>query len=123
VLYSLIYNIIFDRENVGEYCASVREVEVAILEAISESLGLQRDYIDKILKGHYVSINYYPACQESELDVTYGVRTHTDPTIITILMQDDVPGLQVINDDKWINVNPLPNAVVVHVGDILQVIN
>ncbi|KAI5571972.1 hypothetical protein BDE02_11G130900 [Populus trichocarpa] len=111
------------RENVGEYCASVREVEVAILEAISESLGLERDYIDKILKGHYVSINYYPACQESELDVTYGVRTHTDPTIITILMQDDVPGLQVINDDKWINVNPLPNAVVVHVGDILQALS
>jgi isopenicillin N synthase-like dioxygenase len=98
-------------------------VEVAILEAISESLGLKRDYIGKILKGHYVSINFYPACQESELDVTYGVRTHTDPTLITILMQDDVPGLQVINDDKWIDVNPIPNAVVVHVGDMLQVIN
>uniref|UniRef100_A0A6N2K5T8 Fe2OG dioxygenase domain-containing protein n=1 Tax=Salix viminalis TaxID=40686 RepID=A0A6N2K5T8_SALVM len=111
------------RENVGEYCESVRKVEVAILEAISESLDLERDYIDKILKGHYVSINYYPACQESELDVTHGVRTHTDPTLITILMQDDVPGLQVINDDKWINVNPIPNAVVVHVGDILQAIS
>ncbi|KAG5223125.1 1-aminocyclopropane-1-carboxylate oxidase [Salix suchowensis] len=108
---------------VGEYCASVRKVEVAILEAISESLGLERDYIDRLLKGHYVSINYYPACQESELDVTHGVRTHTDPTIITILMQDDVPGLQVINDDKWIDVNPIPGAVVVHVGDMLQVIN
>lgn len=96
---------------------------MALLDAISESLGLERDYIGKILKGHYVSMNYYLACQESELDVTYGVSTHTDPTLITILMQDDVPGLQVINDDKWIDVNPIPNAVVVHVGDMLQVIN
>ncbi|KAL3583414.1 hypothetical protein D5086_014475 [Populus alba] len=111
------------REKVGEYCASVRKVEVAILEAISESLGLERDFIGKILKGHYVSINFYPACQESELDVTFGVRTHTDPTLITILMQDDVPGLQVINDDKWIDVNPIPNAVVVHVGDMLQALS
>ncbi|CAK7357496.1 unnamed protein product [Dovyalis caffra] len=111
------------REKVGEYCASVRKVEVAILEAISESLGLERDYIDKTLKGHYVSINYYPACPESELDATFGVRTHTDPTLITILMQDDVPGLQVINDDKWIDVNPIPNSVVVHVGDMLQALS
>nr|TKS02371.1 hypothetical protein D5086_0000166300 [Populus alba] len=121
--YSTVYLNNFDREKVGEYCASVRKVEVAILEAISESLGLERDFIGKILKGHYVSINFYPACQESELDVTFGVRTHTDPTLITILMQDDVPGLQVINDDKWIDVNPIPNAVVVHVGDMLQALS
>ncbi|KAJ6301232.1 hypothetical protein OIU77_015527 [Salix suchowensis] len=111
------------RRDVAEYCTGIRGLVLRVLEAISESLGLERDYIDRLLKGHYVSINYYPACQESELDVTHGVRTHTDPTIITILMQDDVPGLQVINDDKWIDVNPIPGAVVVHVGDMLQALS
>jgi isopenicillin N synthase-like dioxygenase len=50
------------------------------------------------------------------------VRAHTDPTIITILLQDDVPGLQVLSEDKWMDVNPIPGTVVVHVGDLLQVI-
>ena len=113
---------IVDRKKAAEYLTNVRRVEMTLLDAISESLGLERDYIEKRLGGHYVSLNYYRACEQSELELTYGVRGHTDPTIITMLLQDDVPGLQVLSEGKWMDVNPIPDTVVVHVGDLLQVI-
>ncbi|CAK7357493.1 unnamed protein product [Dovyalis caffra] len=111
------------RKKAAEYLTNVRRVELTLLDAISESLGLERDYIEKRLGGHYVSLNYYRACEQSDLVTTLGVRGHTDPTVITILLQDDVPGLQVLSEGKWMDVNPIPDTVVVHVGDLLQAIS
>ncbi|KAJ6293380.1 hypothetical protein OIU78_025370 [Salix suchowensis] len=111
------------RKSAAEYLTNVRRVEITLLGAISESLGLETDYIEKKLGGHYVSLNYYGACEESNLELTYGVRAHTDPTIITILLQDEVPGLQALSEGKWMDVNPIPDTVVVHVGDLLQAIS
>ncbi|KAI4328990.1 hypothetical protein L6164_021299 [Bauhinia variegata] len=111
------------REDVGEYCRKVRELALELLEAISESLGLERDYIDKALgkHGQHLAINYYPACPQPEL--TYGLPGHADPNVITILLQDDVAGLQVLKDGKWVAVNPIPNTFTVNIGDQIQIIS
>lgn len=63
---------------------------------------------------HGNKFNYYPPCPEPEL--TYGLPAHADPNVITILLQDDVSGLQVLNDAKWIAVNPIPNTFIVNIG-------
>jgi isopenicillin N synthase-like dioxygenase len=117
--------LVVDRKDVMEYCTSVKRVEFALLEAMSESLGLEKDYIDKMLYNHgqKISMNYYPICQEQDLEFTRGVRHHTDPTIITILLQDNVPGFKVLNNGKWVDVGHIPNTLVIHVGDLLQVIH
>ncbi|OVA19915.1 Oxoglutarate/iron-dependent dioxygenase [Macleaya cordata] len=111
------------RDDVAEYCTSVRGLVLRLLEAISESLGLRRDYIDKVFNKHgqHMAINYYPPCPEPEL--TYGLPGHTDPNAITILLQDDVPGLQVLRDGKWIAVHPIPNTFIINIGDQIQVIS
>ena len=36
-------------------------------------------------------------------------------------MQDDVGGLQIRHDGKWVSVDPVPGTVVVNTGDIVQV--
>ncbi|KAI9119372.1 hypothetical protein K1719_010047 [Acacia pycnantha] len=64
--------------------------------------------------------NYYPACPQPEL--TLGVTKHADPSIITLLLQDGVSGLQVLKDDTWIGVDPNPHAIVVNIASQLQVI-
>ncbi|ESW23373.1 hypothetical protein PHAVU_004G041800 [Phaseolus vulgaris] len=49
---------------------------------------------------------------------------HRDPTIITILLQDkEVEGLQVLKNGEWIGVYPIPNAFVVNIGLLLQIIS
>ncbi|KAJ1408351.1 Oxoglutarate/iron-dependent dioxygenase [Sesbania bispinosa] len=111
------------REDVAEYSRHMRGLSLRLLEAISESLGLERDYIDKALgkHGQHMAINYYPPCPEPEL--TYGLPAHADPNAITILLQNDVPGLQVLNDGKWVTVNPVPNTFIINIGDQIQVIS
>ncbi|KAK3434082.1 hypothetical protein EUGRSUZ_L00350 [Eucalyptus grandis] len=109
------------RKEVGEYCTRVRELVFKLLEAISESLGLEREYISQNLgkHGQHMAMNYYPPCPQPEL--TYGLPGHTDPNLITILLQDDVPGLQVLRNGKWVAVNPIPNTFIVNIGDQMQV--
>ncbi|KAJ6297817.1 hypothetical protein OIU76_019012, partial [Salix suchowensis] len=49
------------RRDVAEYCTSIRGLVLRVLEAISESLGLERDYIDKKIgkHGQHMAMNYY----------------------------------------------------------------
>jgi len=105
----------------GLYCKEVRAVALNLLEAISESLGLEFDYLNKALGNHeqHMAINYYPKCPSPEL--TFGLPPHSDPNILTLLLQDEVPGLQVLNNGQWIDVNPIPNSFVINIGDQLQV--
>lgn len=106
----------------AEYSKQLRNLALRLVEAISESLGLEKDYINKALgkHGQHMAINYYPPCPEPEL--TYGLPAHADPNVITILLQNDVVGLQVLKDDKWVTINPVPNTFIVNIGDQIQVI-
>ena len=111
-----------NREYVGNYCIEVRKLGLKVQEYISESLGLEKDYIKNVLgdQGQHMAINYYPECPEPEL--TYGLPGHTDPNALTILLQDfEVPGLQILKDGKWVAINPHPNAFVINLGDQMQV--
>ncbi|KAK6155502.1 hypothetical protein DH2020_009750 [Rehmannia glutinosa] len=111
-------------EIVSKYCSEIRQLGLRLQEAISESLGLDKDYINKSLgeQGQHMAINYYPPCPEPEL--TYGLPAHTDPNTLTILLQDmQVTGLQLLKDGKWLAVKPFPNAFVVNIGDQLQALS
>jgi isopenicillin N synthase-like dioxygenase len=65
--------------------------------------------------------NYYPPCPQPEL-VT-GLNSHSDGGGLTILLQgNEVEGLQIKKDGLWIPVKPLPNAFIINLGDMLEVI-
>lgn len=67
-------------------------------------------------------MNYYPPCPQPEKVI--GLTPHSDGTGLSILLQiNDVEGLQIMKDGKWIPVKPLPNAFVVNIGDIMEVIS
>ncbi len=53
-------------------------------------------------------------------DVALGA--HTDAAIITLLFQDQVGGLQTKNQNKqWVDIQPKSGAIIVNLGDIMQV--
>lgn len=65
-------------------------------------------------------VNHFPVCAQPEL--TWGIHGHRDPSVLTLLHQDDVGGLQIgFKDGTWHGVRPIPGAFVVNVGDLGQV--
>lgn len=94
---------------------------ICVLELISEALELDPNYLLDMgcAEGLGVLSNYYPSCPQPEL--TIGITNHADITFITILLQDQVGGLQVFYQDQWTDVPPIPGALVINAGDLLQV--
>lgn len=111
------------RDIISEYCEKIREVAKKLLGGISESLGLDESFLDKALdlkSGLQIFVgNYYPSCPQPEL--TMGMPPHSDHGLLTLLIQNQVSGLQVQYQGKWINVNSLPNSLLVNTGDHLEI--
>ncbi|KAK3006693.1 hypothetical protein RJ639_017587 [Escallonia herrerae] len=100
-----------NREVVVEYSDHMKGLAQKLLGLISESLGLPSSCIEEAVGEFYqnISINYYPPCPQP--DLTLGLQAHSDMGAITLLIQDDVGGLQIFKDDEWITVDPLSDAI------------
>ncbi|XP_061366865.1 hyoscyamine 6-dioxygenase-like [Gastrolobium bilobum] len=111
------------REIVEKYTRELRKLGLKFLELICEGLGLTPGYFcGGLSENPAVLVHHYPPCPDPSL--TLGLAKHRDPTIITILLQEEhVQGLQVLKDGEWIGVEPIPNAFVVNIGLLLQIIS
>ncbi|XP_075486222.1 jasmonate-induced oxygenase 2-like [Primulina tabacum] len=115
------------RELVGEYSREVVKLGGNLMKIFSTNLGLREGYLqdafgadDEI--GACLRTNYYPKCPQP--DLTLGLSPHSDPGVMTLLFPDEnVPGLQVRHDGKWVTVKPLPNAFIVNLADQLQIMS
>jgi isopenicillin N synthase-like dioxygenase len=61
------------------------------------------------------------SAMEAVAEADLGIHHHTDAGALTVLMQDDVGGLQVYRDGYWHNVTPVKGAMVINTGDMMQV--
>uniref|UniRef100_M1BFV7 1-aminocyclopropane-1-carboxylate oxidase homolog n=1 Tax=Solanum tuberosum TaxID=4113 RepID=M1BFV7_SOLTU len=52
-----------------------------------------------------------------------GTIQHTDIGFVTVLVQDDIGGLQVLHQNHWVDVPPTPASLVVNIGDFLQLLS
>lgn len=108
------------REVIGKYAVRTKEVSRKIFELICEGLGMEKGYFDGELTEEQVLVaNLYPKCPDPSL--TAGAVEHYDPNVLT-LIQQNVLGLQILKDGKWISVEPLPNAYFVLTSMQLQII-
>ena len=65
-------------------------------------------------------MNYYPACLRP--DLVLGISPHSDGSALTLLLQDDeITALQIKHKESWVNVKPIPNSLVVNIGDATEV--
>ncbi|TVU25192.1 hypothetical protein EJB05_27680, partial [Eragrostis curvula] len=108
---------------VSDYTPQVQKLAATLLEFLSEAMGLPRTYLEEHEAGCLDAVlgHYYPPCPEPCL--TMGTTRHCDPTFLTVLLQDSVGGLQVHIDGVWVDVPPVPGALVVNIGDFLQVVS
>ena len=96
-----------------------------LLEVLLKRLDVQEmdKIIEYMLGSVRVHFNYYPCCPNPEL--TAGVGRHSDISAITILLQDETGGLYVrgTTEDSWIHVPPVNGALVINIGDVLQILS
>ncbi|THG14042.1 hypothetical protein TEA_007117 [Camellia sinensis var. sinensis] len=112
------------REISQEYCKRARDVASELLKGISMSLGLEENYIDKAMEVEFGSqllvVNFYPPCPQPELAI--GMPPHSDHGLLTLLIQNQLGGLQVLHNGKWVPINPLPNSILVNTGDHMEIL-
>ncbi len=91
--------------------------------AFALSLDLDEPYFDETYGHSGVTLvyNYYPPLDPATLSETqWSFSPHTDYGSFTFVAQDSQGGLQVRNAaGQWIDVTPIPGALIVNVGDLL----
>ncbi|KAJ4817620.1 Flavonol synthase [Rhynchospora pubera] len=108
-----------------EYVKHMIPLVDQLLEYLSSGLGLDGNVLKAASGGddlrYLLKINYYPPCPCP--DMALGVSAHTDMSAITLLVPNEVQGLQVFKDDHWINAKYIPNAMIIHIGDQIEILS
>ncbi len=108
-----------------EYWDAMEELGFTIMSAMAVALGLADDYFAPLLDRSISvmrAINYERRAAASDpLPGQMRMGAHSDYGSITILLADDVPGLQIRADDgAWTPVSPPAGGFLVNLGDLLS---
>ncbi len=101
------------RETMLEYYAAMQKLVFEILTLQSVTLGLGPDYLPnhEAFKPPVYNLRllHYPP-RDKTLEGQYGIGPHTDYGYLTILAQERVPGLEILNEGgQWIEA-PAPEG-------------
>ncbi|KAJ0989845.1 hypothetical protein J5N97_008201 [Dioscorea zingiberensis] len=93
-----------------------KKIAREVMGMMCEGLGL--DTLEDML----MVCHYYEPCPEP--DRTFGIVDQTDAAVLTVLIQDMIGGLKVKKEEDgkevWVDVKPIPGALVINVGELLQ---
>ncbi|KAD4584847.1 hypothetical protein E3N88_22448 [Mikania micrantha] len=115
-----------------EFCEAVREygdrmrilskkITQILLMCLGKDFEMQFKSEFSSCEG-YLRINNYSLPEKRVMGKEVeGLGMHTDMSCLTIVYQDDIGGLQVRSEDeKWLNIDPLEESLVVNIGDLLH---
>ncbi|XP_030487812.2 gibberellin 2-beta-dioxygenase 8 [Cannabis sativa] len=108
------------RSTVEQFAKTVSNLALKLAEILAEKVGHDPSYFKEncLPSTCYLRMNRYPPCPVPS-DV-FGLMPHTDSDFLTILLQYNVGGLQLVKDGKWIAVKPNPDALIINIGDLFQ---
>jgi isopenicillin N synthase-like dioxygenase len=106
------------------YEAAVRNVADTLLRAMALALDLPDAwFVDQLERAILTTraINYVRAAGAPDPEPgQVRMGAHTDYGVVTVLLADDVPGLQVFRDGRWHDVAVPPGSFVCNLGDMLE---
>jgi len=114
----------FLRTEIVPYYTRVMALGLRILEHLAIGLDVdpaifKRAYEKPLGRGQLV---YYPPICEADIKAKrFGAAPHTDFGVLTILQQDHLGGLQIMNrSGEWIEAPPIEGTFVCNIGDLLE---
>jgi len=124
------------RSAVEEWLSTMEGLSRKLTQAIAASLGLERHALCNIFEQPFIQARlvHYPAGTAMQVAETLqgitepggvsGVGAHSDSGFLTLLLQDDVGGLEVLNGaGKWVPATPLEGSLVCNLGEMLQLLS
>lgn len=110
------------KKPVEKYYAAINDLALKLLSLVAHTLPYGPDVFSKFSKGNVVAplrLLHYPPMNEKENQ--HGAGAHSDFGAITLLLQDENEGLEVLNTDTndFVPIKPTPGALVINVGDML----
>lgn len=105
-----------------DWAATLSEVGIRLLRHWAVSLGAAEDTFDAAFTDRpatLMKVVRYPGTS----DTSQGVGVHKDSGVLTLLLlEQGSTGLQVEGEEgQWIDVPPQPDALVVNIGELLEV--
>ncbi|KAF3449835.1 hypothetical protein FNV43_RR05914 [Rhamnella rubrinervis] len=111
------------RDSLEAYSSQLKNIAHKILYLMAKALKMNPNDMKDLFEEGWQSMrmNYYPPCPQPDLVI--GLNNHSDAVGLTILLQiNDKEGLQIRKDGIWIPIKPIPNAFIVNIGDILEIV-
>ncbi len=110
------------------YLDACTVVSLKLLEGFCLGLDLPAQFLHSHFVGNhtgFIRLNYYPVedtgRDDGEGEADLGIHHHADAGVLTVLLQDEVSGLQVYRDGFWYDIPTLEDAMVINTGDMMQV--
>ncbi|KAL2341080.1 hypothetical protein Fmac_009020 [Flemingia macrophylla] len=106
------------------YMVELQNLAMTFVGLLGKALKVEKREWDEMFEDGMQSVRmtYYPPCPQPES--VMGFTAHSDATGITFLNQvNGVHGLQIKKDGIWIPVNISSDALIVNIGDILEIIS
>lgn len=108
------------------YVEEARKVCDELLQKLAEALSLDKNafiqHFEPTKSEVKIRVNCYPPCPRP--DLTLGLPPHTDASALTLLLQfGAVGGLQVLKGTEWMTVPWPVDALLVNVGDLLEIMS
>lgn len=112
------------RDIMEAYCKEIKSLATSIICQLAKALRMDEEEMRDLFNDgmQTLRMNYYPPCPEP--DKAIGISPHSDADAITILFQlNETEGLQIRKDDVWVPIRPLPNALIVNIGDMMEIVS
>jgi isopenicillin N synthase-like dioxygenase len=117
------------RSALEDYALACHQLALELISLCCEGIGADQAILARhFQRGHtsFLRLNHYPSTDHlAEVEAPpagpYGISQHSDAGAITVLLQDEVAGLQVLREDSWEDVTPVADTLTINIGDMLQV--
>lgn len=106
-----------------EYYRTIEKLAARLMRLFALALGLHEEFFHDKTDRHISGIraNHYPEQVEPPAPGQIRAGAHTDYGAVTILLPENVPGLQVLNrQGAWVDVVAPPGTFVCNIGDLMQ---